>query len=199
MHRLIINQSSVIVFWHKTPRLKELERKKIPNILALEDTSPLNVEDCSWIEWCHFYDLEFLLCVNMLCILCINELKLLHWSFNTLFFAGENPWQNWFFRASSSLSGEIRIPIVSVSTNIQTSVNEFKHWLLYWFPEVSVKRHRIFPFQQIIKDLMITLIADACPTTLPLLSLSPSLSVNSCLSLKIFMWMKPDFGVLRTH
>lgn len=91
MHRLIINQSSVIVFWHKTPRLKELERKKIPNILALEDTSPLNVEDCSWIEWCHFYDLEFLLCVNMLCILCINELKLLHWSFNTLFLQEKIP------------------------------------------------------------------------------------------------------------
>lgn len=37
MHRLIINHSSVIVFWHKTPRLNELEKKKFPNILALKD------------------------------------------------------------------------------------------------------------------------------------------------------------------
>lgn len=83
MHRLIINHSSVIVFWHKTSRLNELEKKKFPNILALKDPewSLLNIKDCSWIEWCHFYDLEFLWCVNMPCILCINELKLLHWSF----------------------------------------------------------------------------------------------------------------------
>lgn len=51
MHQLIINHSSVIVFWHKTPRLNELEKKMFPNILELKDPSLLNEEDCSWILW----------------------------------------------------------------------------------------------------------------------------------------------------
>lgn len=40
MHRLIINHSSVIVFWHKTPRLNELEKKKFSQYFGTKRSKP---------------------------------------------------------------------------------------------------------------------------------------------------------------
>ena len=98
-------------------------------------------KQCSWNEWCHFYKLEFFWCVNMLCILCISELKTHALIPNTLF-CKRSFWID-SFHAVSSLSRDSNSNSFSFCTDM--CVNEFKHWHLYWFWGEALKHPSFLP------------------------------------------------------
>lgn len=133
MHRLIINHSSVIVFWHKTPRLNELEKIFFPNILAPTERRRLQLNRVMPLLW------------SWIPLMCEHALHSLHqWTKTfaliliTSFCRRKSPTElilqdREFFIGRDSNSNSFSFQ------HILMSVNEFKHWLLYWFGEVSIK------------------------------------------------------------